>query len=142
VALDTAKQYAWTIVARNGALYAAQTEVWTFRIKGVPKPMNAPNGAYVQLRKELDGTVISCSSLQCEYNNETADTMVRYEVIALENNNDVVSTGALNIQRGPNKLDVPLKKGLDKGKSYLFRLRNTRNEYWQMKFIYTHEHQL
>lgn len=142
VALDTAKQYAWTIVARNGSLFAAQTEVWTFRIKGVHKPLNARNGAYVQLRKELDGTVISCSSLRCEYSNETADSTVRYEVIALENNNNVVNTGTLAVKRGANNLDVPLKKGLDDGKSYLFRLRNTRNEYWQVKFIYTREDQL
>jgi hypothetical protein len=142
VALDTAKQYAWTVVARNGSLFAAQTEVWTFRIKGVHKPVNGGNGAYVQLRKELDGTVISCSRLRCEYNHETADSTVRYEVIALENNNNIAGTGTLTVKQGANNLEVPLKKGLEDGKSYLFRLRNTRNEYWQVKFIYTREDQL
>lgn len=141
--LDTARQYAWTVVARNGSLFAAQTEIWTFRLKAVHKPVYAAgNGAYVQLRKELDGTVISCSSLRFEYNNETADSTVRYEVIALENNNRIVSTGALSVKRGPNNLELPLKKGFGEGRSYLFRLRNVRNEYWQVKFIYIREDQL
>lgn len=141
VALDTAKQYAWTIIARNGSLYAAQTDVWTFRIKGVQNNTRITNGAYVQLKKDLDGIVINCNYLRCGYNNETADSTAKYEVIALENDNKVVHTGTLSLKRGDNRLEVPLNKtrGMSDGKSYLFRLRNSRNEYWQIKFIYTKE---
>jgi hypothetical protein len=140
VALDTAKQYAWTVIARNGSLYAAQTEVWTFRIKGVRNNSQITNGAYVQLKKELDGAVINCNYLRCAYNNETADSTVKYELIALENDNRVARSGSLAIKRGDNRLDVPLNKiGLSNGKSYLFRLRNSRSEYWQLKFVYTKE---
>jgi hypothetical protein len=69
VALDTAKQYAWTVTAHNGSLYAAQTEVWTFRIKSVQNNTRFANGAYVQLKKELDGAVINCNFLRCGYSN-------------------------------------------------------------------------
>lgn len=140
VALDTTKQYAWTVTARNGSLYAAQTEVWTFRIKGVQNNTQVTNGAYVQLKKELDGVVINCNYLRCAYNNETADSTVKYELIALENDNRIAGSGSLAVKRGDNRLDVPLNKmGLSNSKSYLFRLRNARNEYWQLKFIYTKE---
>lgn len=140
VALDTAKQYAWTVTARNGSLYAAQTEVWTFRVKGVQNTARITNGAYVQLKKELDGLVINCNYLRCFYNNETPDSTVKYELIALENDNRVARSGSLAIKRGDNRLDVPLNKiGLSNGKSYLFRLRNSRSEYWQLKFVYTKE---
>lgn len=140
VALDTAKQYAWTVTARNGSLYAAQTEVWTFRIKGVQNTARITNGAYVQLKKELDGLVINCNYLRCSYSNETPDSTVKYELIALENDNRVARSGSLAIKRGDNRLDVPLNKiGLSNGKSYLFRLRNSRSEYWQLKFVYTKE---
>lgn len=141
VALDTTKQYAWSVIARNGNLFSAQTEVWTFRVQGIRKKGTDNNSAYIQLKKELDGNVVSCSSLQCGYNNETGDSTVRYELVALEDNNNVVYTGTLAIKPGDNRLEVPLskRKGLDTGKSYLFRLHNTRNEYWQMKFIYTRE---
>lgn len=140
VALDTAKQYAWTVTARNGSLYAAQTEVWTFRVKGVQNTARITNGAYVQLKKELDGLVINCNYLRCSYSNETPDSTVKYELIALENDNRVARSGSLAIKRGDNRLDVPLNKiGLSNGKSYLFRLRNSRSEYWQLKFVYTKE---
>ncbi len=143
VALDTSKQYAWTVIARNGPIFAAQTEVWTFRVRGVNKVLHASdNSAYVQLRKELDGTVVTCSRLQCGYTNETSDNAIRYEVIALEDNNQAVATGTLNIQRGANLLEAPLGKNLASGKSYLFRLKNSRDEYWQVKFVYTREDQL
>lgn len=140
VALDTARDYAWTVIARNGPLFAAQTEVWTFRIKGVQHNVRVTNGAYVQLKKDLDGVVINCNYLRCGYSNETADSTAKFEVIALENDNKIAHSGTLNIKRGDNRLDVPLNRaGLSDGKSYLFRLRNSRNEYWQVKFIYTKE---
>ncbi|GAA0544975.1 hypothetical protein GCM10009415_28920 [Chitinophaga japonensis] len=141
VALDTAKEYAWTVIARNGSLFAAQTEVWTFRIKGVHNKTRVSNGAYVQLKKELDGVVVNSSSLQCAYRNETGDTTARYELIALESGNRILDAGTLSLKRGDNRMDIPLDKikGLRDGRSYLFRLRNSRNEYWQMKFIYTRE---
>jgi hypothetical protein len=144
VALDTARQYAWTVVAKNGQMFAAQTEIWTFRIKGVRNHLHEGSSAYVQLRKELDGAVINCSSLHYAYNNETSDSTVKYELIALEDDNRVAGTGTVGIKRGDNRLEMPLHKirSLKTGKSYLFRLRNSRNEYWQMKFIYTREDHL
>jgi len=139
VSLDTAKQYAWSVIARNGSLYAAQTEVWTFKIRDVSAQPHTPGGIYVQLKKELDGTTINCSALQCAYSNETSDSTVQYELLALENNNKIITAGTLDVKPGNNLLDVPLsrKRGMTDGKSYLFRLRNSRNEYWQVKFIYT-----
>ncbi|WP_217603522.1 hypothetical protein [Chitinophaga sp. GbtcB8] len=141
VALDTAKQYAWSVVARNGNLFAAQTEVWTFQIQEANAHTTMMNSGYVQLKKGLDGTVINCSKLQCIYDNEAGDSTVPYELIALEDNNRVVYTGKLNVNPGDNRLEVPLnkRKALDGGRSYLFRLHNARNEYWQVKFIYTKE---
>ncbi|QEH43317.1 hypothetical protein [Chitinophaga sp. XS-30] len=141
VALDTGKLYAWSVSARNGSLFAAQTEVWTFRVQSPSKLVKPQGSAYVQLRKELDGTVIHGHRLQLGYTNETGDSSVRYEVVALEEQNRVVQDGVLHLKRGSNLLDVALerKKGLSAGKSYLFRLKNSRLEYWQIKFIYTRE---
>lgn len=141
VALDTGKLYAWSVSARNGSLFAARTEVWTFRIQSPSKPVRPQGSAYVQLRKELDGTVIHGHRLQLGYTNETGDSSVRYEVVALEEQNRVVQDGVLHLKRGSNLLDVALdkRKSFRNGKSYLFRLRNARNEYWQIKFIYIRE---
>lgn len=140
-ALDTGKQYAWMVIAKNGEQFAAQTEVWTFRLKQIKNVLRSNNDVYVQLRKEQDGRVVYASqTLQAAYVNETADSTIKYEMIALEDRNRILHTGSLVIRRGNNYLDVPLgRRGFQDGKSYLFRLRNSRNEYWQLKFIYTRE---
>lgn len=140
-ALDTAKQYAWQIIARNGSLFTAQTEIWTFRVKGLPKPVAESSVAYVKLKRELDGTVVNCRMVQAGYTNDAGDKTVKYEVLSLEESNRVVQSGELALGRGVNQLNVPLdrRKGYAVGKSYLFRLLNARNEYWQIKFIYTRD---
>lgn len=139
VALDTAKNYAWTVVAKNNNQFAAQTDIWTFKVKGVtPVQTIVTQNAYVQLKKELDGSSITCSGvLQCGYSNEAGDTTVTYEIIALNASHNVTKSGTLSVTRGMNSLTVGLKKaGLTSGESYLFRLKNGRREYWQIKFIY------
>jgi hypothetical protein len=49
--LDTGKTYAWRIIAKNGQAFAAQSEVWTFRVK---KPRIAPlvptNATYLEMK--------------------------------------------------------------------------------------------
>ncbi len=141
VQLDTANTYAWSVIARNGNLFAAQTEVWTFRIRSNAQSNPTNTNAYVQLRKEIDGAVMHGGrQLHLSYTNETADSTVTYELISL-NNNRVVYAGMLAIKRGNNQLDIPLEKrrGLQAGGMYLFSLLNSRQEHWQMKFIYIKE---
>ncbi|MBC9929535.1 hypothetical protein [Chitinophaga qingshengii] len=138
VQLDTGRQYAWSVTARNGRLFAAQTEVWTFRVKSLPQPGQEPADAYVELKKELDGAVVRTGRiLHVSYTNEAVDSTLRYEIIPLETGQRPVDEGLLKIIRGHNRFDVPLERsGLSSGRSYLFRLLNSRGEYWQLKFIY------
>lgn len=55
--LDTGKVYAWRVIAKNGQTFAAQSEVWTFRVR---QPNAAPlvpaNGTYLELRSASSGT--------------------------------------------------------------------------------------
>jgi len=139
LALDTARKYAWTVVANNGTQFAAQTEVWTFRIKGVTNTTTTPvEYAYVQLKKGQDLTLIGCTgTFQFGYTNDAGDSKVTYEIISLDAKSSVVQTGVLSLNRGPNQLNVVLNNNLvTTGRSYLFRILNGRNEYWNAKFIY------
>jgi len=142
IALDTAKTYAWTITANNGPRYAAQTEVWTFRIKGVQNKPGASANAYMQLKKELGAAVTNSSGpLYFSYSNDANDKTVHYEIIALQEGSNAVQQGTLSLAVGDNLLELGLKGSrLQDGKTYLFRLLNSRHEYWQMKFIYTRQH--
>ncbi|MGX5816618.1 hypothetical protein ACWKWU_00385 [Chitinophaga lutea] len=136
--LDTSKLYAWTILARNQDLFAAQAETWSFRFKGHGRQTPQSNGMRVQLKRELDGTVVDCrESLVVGYEHEAADSTVQCEVLDLAQGNRVVYQQRMPVKRGSNELVVPLgRKGKwEYGKLYLFRLLNGRGEYWQVKFI-------
>lgn len=140
VALDTAKRYAWTVTANNGNQFAAQTEVWTFRVKGVqPVATSITEDAFIQLRKELDGTVFSAKgSLAYSYNNLTGDTTVKYEVISLDEHNKVIQSGLLSLKPGDNQRTLTLdKNALKEQQHYLFSISNSRQENWSAKFIYS-----
>ncbi|SFW74134.1 hypothetical protein [Chitinophaga sancti] len=139
IALDTAKNYAWTVTARNNNQFAAQTDIWTFKVKGVaPEKIAVNSSAYVQLKKELDASAVTCSeTLQFGYSNDAGDASVIYELIRLDAGHSIVKSAALSLEPGMNNVKINLKKlDLKTGQSYLFRLKNGRREYWQIKFIY------
>jgi len=139
MSLDTGKLYAWTVIAKNGVTFAAQTEVWTFCLKNNLQKKIAPQYSYVQLRKKIDGIAATVGkNIFCSYINDANDAVVRYELIGLEDRNEVIQSGTIALNPGGNMLDFELKRSyhLKRGRSYLFRLKNGRNEYWQVKFIY------
>lgn len=140
LSLDTGKQYAWTVFAKNGASFAAQTDVWTFRLKSTLVKPKITENTHIQLRRELDGAVAAVAgTVHFTYTNEVNDSSVMYELLGLEAGNVVVASGDLNVTPGDNKIAFGIKRkfNLQDGKSYLLRIKNSRNEYWQMKFVYT-----
>lgn len=49
--LDTGKVYVWRVIAKNGETFAAQSEVWTFKItQEAPKKLTPVNGVYLDLK--------------------------------------------------------------------------------------------
>ncbi|MBV7533917.1 hypothetical protein [Chitinophaga sp. sic0106] len=136
-ALDTAATYAWTVRAKNGTVFAAQSEVWTFRVKGRKVINGDNNGAYVALRRELDGAVVSVSDvLAFSFINETDDTLVNYDMMDLSNNQQL-EKGQLKVQLGENRLSVTFKSRMKDGALYLFTVRNSHGERWQIKVRHT-----
>ncbi|WP_343692802.1 hypothetical protein [Chitinophaga sp.] len=138
VQLDTAKKYAWTVIANNGNQFAAQAEIWTFKLKSVhPEKTFIEEAAFVQLKRGLDAPLITCSgTLQMSYSNDADDTAVKYEIIKLDESKKIIQSGVLSLNRGPNQLKVALNNGFAAGQSYLFHILNGRQEYWNTKFIY------
>lgn len=142
--LDTGKLYAWHVLAYNGQQFAAQSETWSFRVREpLPKPQQHQSQAFVQLRRDVDGAVIQVSgALQAGYLHETGDSAVHYEILDQENGNAVVESGRLRVQRGMNQLEIrPVQRGAWKaGRLHLFRIRNARNEWWQIRFLPVTKH--
>lgn len=56
--LDTGKIYAWRVIARNGQSFAAQSEVWTFKVEEqkVDNPTPA-GGIYLELKSDHNYSV-------------------------------------------------------------------------------------
>jgi hypothetical protein len=140
-ALDTSRLYAWRIVALNNGQPTAMSDIWTFRVTTPPlSSRKREDGSYLFLKRELDASVATVSGLlKMVYNNEAADTVVKYTITSLSDpGNAVVQQGTLALRGGNNLLDLALNKtaGYGKGNIYLFRLVNRRNESWTVKFNY------
>lgn len=141
VPLDTGRTYAWTVKAYNGRQFAAQTEIWTFRLnsKALMPEYNSP---YVSLKREVDGVVTNCGNvLRFAYTNETMETNAHYSVISLDNGNREIMSGTVALQPGSNLLELKLRKSgkLKSGAYYALVLQNSRDERWRMNFNYNPE---
>lgn len=62
-ALDTGKIYAWQVIARNGEVFAAKSEVWTFRIGG-PEKLKDKQKGQVFFELKSPGTGVNTALLQ------------------------------------------------------------------------------
>jgi hypothetical protein len=137
-ALDTAKTYAWRIVAMNSGQPIAMSDIWTFKVINPPKPvLPVVYTSYIELRQGLDASLATAgASLNVTYDNAAADSLVHYTISSIqEAGNPVVQQGSLPLRRGRNWLTVPLNNGgYSRGKLYLFQFSNGRNESWNIKF--------
>lgn len=138
-AMDTGRLYAWRIIALNNSLPAAMSDIWTFRVVTPDKPaLKKDDDIFIDLKRGLDPSVASAGQiLKLSYENTPADTTIHYTITSLEEaGNPIVQQGQLSLRNGRNLLQVPLEKGnsYQQQKVYLFRMVNSRNEPWTMKF--------
>jgi hypothetical protein len=137
-ALDTARTYAWRIVAMNGGQPIAMSDIWTFKVVSPPRPVPpAEYTSYLELRRGLDASMATAgSSLNVTYDNAAADSLVHYTISSIqEAGNPIIQQGSLPLRRGRNWLTIPLNKsGYTRDKLYLFQFGNGRNESWNIKF--------
>jgi hypothetical protein len=137
--LDTAKTYAWRITALNARQPVAASDIWTFRIStprpSKPLPEQEP---WVALKRGLEPAVASAKDIiKISYDNAAADSLVQYTITGIDApGNPVVQQDSIPLRYGPNLLQLPLQRnaGYEAGKTYLFRLVNSRNETWSVKF--------
>lgn len=116
--LDTAKTYAWQVVAKNGSSYAGKTEVWTFSITGaVTNPVATENYNYLLLENDLKGIYfISGSGLHIKYTSYEMghDAPINF----LDGDGKIVETINKYIIPGDNYIDLPLSRKLHKETVY------------------------
>lgn len=142
IPLDTSKQYAWQVTAKNNNQFAAQSEVWIFKVrKDSVNTLIKDASAYTKLRRDLDASVTSFKgTVKVFYDNDADDSLVTYKISSIEEEDlgDVLKSGVLGLRGGENLLEIPLLKDdrLIDNRTYLLQLINSRNESWRIKFIY------
>ncbi len=136
-ALDTGTRYAWRIIAKNEGQPVAQSEVWTFRIKQSVAGSLSHKGGYVKLDREYQvGASVAVKNLKIEYNNFKGDTLASFKIFRLSDPENPVQSGNLVLKSGQNLISVPLENNFSSDELYVFKLVNSRQEEWVIKFIY------
>jgi len=142
--LDTGKVYAWRVVAKNGSSSVANSEVWTFRIikRFANTPAKIVAGSYAKLRREEDGTMITCyGKVQYEYLNEINSSSLQVRLFDLSSQTRkqiTLESSTQQIKYGQNFIDLDLSDitGMKSGRIYLLELINAKGEKWYLKFQY------
>lgn len=134
--LDTGKVYAWRIVAKNGESFAAQSEVWTFRItKEKPeKPIPAGN-AYIELKgnsSNMSTGVIPDNVLGIKYYSydKAHETSVRF----LNGRGEIIKEIKKTIEYGNNFLVFRLDHAFSKETVYFIEITDLQTSLHKASF--------
>lgn len=141
--LDTAKTYAWQVIAKNNSSPVAESEIWTFKVKQYSLFIDSMAHAeyYSKLRAENDASYIVCTGiLFFELTNELNVENIDIKIIDLSSpSRNVVSleTPSLAVKRGQNFLKLDLRNAsLTDRHIYQLQVSNLNKEKWFLKFEY------
>lgn len=134
--LETGKIYAWKIVAKNGEQFAAQSEVWTFRIgEKKPESLSPANGMYLEL-KSAGGFVstgtIPDNILGLKYYSydKTHETTIRF----LDAKGTVIREVKKMVDYGNNFMVFKLDRQFDKETTYYVELQDLQQTRFTTSF--------
>lgn len=139
--LDTTKTYAWQVIARNGATYAAKTDVWTFRIHSDQKPVDSTDAApFVQLTTSgAHKGVAPNGVLKIVYYNKSNRKKLKVTITDLTTNSDNNAPVEFTIDAtaGENYIQYDLNKIIhtEDGNVYMAEIVDGQNEKWFIQFV-------
>lgn len=141
--LDSSKSYAWQIVAKNGILPVANSEIWTFRVKqyGIDTTRFLSRGYYTRLRREDDASyIITGENLKFSYEHEYSDSSVNIrltDITGAVRKTVSLEEPALKVRYGQNLINLDLTPvNVTDKHIYLLELITIKQEKWYLKFEY------
>jgi hypothetical protein len=145
-ALDTAKWYAWQVIARNNGSYVAKSETFTFKVKLYAQSpfVYVDDQAYTKLQQQGVMSYFLCNGiLKFHYINEAADSAVHLSIFDISDGKQtrvILPSDSVAVISGQNLIDIDLRANatLKKNHIYQLELRNRRGELWIGKFRYTY----
>jgi hypothetical protein len=127
--LDTGRIYAWRIIAKNGDMFAAQSEVWTFKVnQKKPVALVPANGMYLDLSTDNTNTstgIIPDNILGLKY--YSYERVHTVSVIIKNTSGRVLKTISTSLQYGNNFIVVKLDPSFSKDNSYLVEIADLQN---------------
>jgi hypothetical protein len=134
--LYTGKIYAWRIVAKNDEQFAAQSEVWTFKLQNKkPEPLVPANGAYLELKSDnvyVSTGIITDNILGVKYYSydKTHETSIRF----LNERGEVIKEMTKTIEYGNNFIVVKLDHHFDTETTYFIEVNDLQNARYRSSF--------
>lgn len=139
--LDTAKTYAWQVIARNGVNYAAKTDVWTFRIHKDPIPADVvTNTPFMQLAtSNVKNGIAPNGVLKIVYYNKSVSKTIKVSILDLSATGTKAAPVEFNVAgiKGENYIQYDLNKIMNtkNGGVYLAQIIDDQNEKWFIHFV-------
>lgn len=136
VTLDTAKQYAWQVIAMNNRQPVGQSEVWAFNIAG-------PS---FQAENDHDNFIVldNAGANRQVYEVRNANIGIRYhsydkasedEIMFFSWDHQLIKTVKRGINYGDNYLLITLNKSFQKGQLYYVQITSASNRKYSAAFI-------
>jgi hypothetical protein len=144
--LDTAKRYAWQVIARNNGNYVAKSETWTFKVKLYQQSPDvfADDKSYSKLQQQLNVGYFLCNGwLKFYYLNEYGDSTAHLSIFDISDGKRtriVLPADSIPLINGRNLINMDMRQNtmLKKDHIYQLELLNRRGELWIGKFRYTY----
>jgi hypothetical protein len=134
--LDTGKVYAWRVIAKNGETFAAQSEVWTFRItQEAHKALTPANGLYLDLKNSGAYTgiaVIPDNILGIRYYSydKSREAVIKF----LNEKGEVVKEIKRTVEYGNNFMEFKLDHSFKKDNTYSIELTDLNMARYRASF--------
>jgi len=132
--LDTARTYAWKILAKNEDEFVAQSEVWTFKIKGSEKyKAGLASGSYALLQNDLEGLyVVKGDTLHVKY--VSAENSKDAVYVFTDEKQKEIYKNKLFVRQGDNYLDFKTGNRFRAGKIYQLSIAGTNKKKTVLRF--------
>lgn len=134
--LDTGKVYAWRVIAKNGEAYAAQSEVWTFKVSPEQPEKPAPfKGSYLEVKQGSDHTstvIVPDDMLGIRYYSydKSHESVVRF----LDEKGEVVKEIKRTIDYGNNLMVFKLDNAFKKDVTYFIEITDLQMLHYRASF--------
>lgn len=134
--LDTGRVYAWRVIAKNGQSFAAQSEVWTFRVRKTPvAPLVPANGTYLELKNASTGTgtgILPNNILGLQY--YSYDKAHEGVIRLVGEKGDILFTFRRTLQYGNNFIAVALDGSFKPGITYFAEVTDLQHNLYRTSF--------